>query len=98
LVSSIGQLSFKLHAELASQFDGPSNWGYAPSTATSFTLDASQSDAVGGSGEDWLFDGKSRAEVAGAQRDLKSTGLSWIARPEGSELDVISQNGSTAQM
>ena len=63
-VAPLGALSFKLHKELAEKYDGKRKWGYSPSTGTSLSLD---SDVVGGSGEDFLRNGTSRAQAAGAR-------------------------------
>ncbi len=37
--AALGELSFKLHKELANEFNGKRNWSYAKSTALSMSLD-----------------------------------------------------------
>jgi len=68
-VSSLGELSFRLHKELADANDGSKNWSYMPSIAYSLAIEAR---GVGGKkvrGEDWLLEGTSRAGVARTNRD-----------------------------
>ncbi|KAF2727959.1 FAD dependent oxidoreductase-like protein superfamily [Polyplosphaeria fusca] len=95
-VASLGTLSFKLHKELADQNDGAKRWGYSQSTGISLSQDAE--DAVGGSGEDWLRDGTSRAQAAGQKPALGANGPAWLKRAEGATMEVISRDGSTGQI
>lgn len=62
----------------------------------SYSHDAEE--AVGGSGEDWLSNGKSRAQAATAQPQAGSNGPVWLKKAHGASMEVISQNNSTAQM
>lgn len=92
--ASLGTLSFKLHKHLAHAHDGRRNWGYAASTGISLSQDTES--AVGGSGEDWLADGTSRAQAAREDRVIGQQGPVWLRPKEG--LEVISQEGTVAQM
>jgi hypothetical protein len=95
-VASLGALSFKLHKELADKNGGAKKWGYSQSTGISLSQDAEA--AVGGSGEDWLRDGTSRASAAGQKPSLGADGPAWLKRAEGASMEIISQDGTTGQM
>lgn len=98
-VAPFSLLSFQLHAHLASAHNGRQNWGYTPSTGLSYNENGEE--AVGGSGEDFLANGTSRAQAAAAAilRDEKEvTGPVWLKSGEGVSWEVISQDTSTAQM
>lgn len=99
-VRSLGALSFKLHAELASTHAGRSTWGYAPSTGISLTQDSESESAVSGSGEDWLESGSSRAELVNhnRSREGQNGGPEWLRRTQDGVMEVISREGTTAQM
>ncbi|PSN67170.1 FAD dependent oxidoreductase-like protein superfamily [Corynespora cassiicola Philippines] len=94
-VAPLGALSFKLHKELAEQNNGRKAWGYSRSTGISLSQDSEA--AVGGSGEDWLHDGTSRAEAANHRKPIATTEPVWLKKVEESSLEVISQEG-TAQI
>ncbi|OCK85832.1 FAD dependent oxidoreductase [Lepidopterella palustris CBS 459.81] len=94
-VAPLGALSFKLHKELADKYNGKKRWGYSLSTGTSLSQD---SDVVGGSGEDFLRNGTSRAQAAGARPPIDTNGPSWLTTTEGASLEVISRENSTAQI
>jgi hypothetical protein len=97
-VSSLGLLSFKLHKELADAHNGSQIWGYTPSTCISLTQ--SDEEAVGGSGEDWLDAGTSRANASTAKavKDGWVDAPPWLKKVDGGSLEVISEVGTTAQM
>ena len=95
-VAPLGALSFKLHKELAEAHGGREKWGYCKSTCTSLTYDSET--AVGGSGEDWMRDGSSRANAAGAYESAEGDGPAWLTRAKGANLEIISQDGSVAQV
>ncbi|KAF2865903.1 FAD dependent oxidoreductase-like protein superfamily [Massariosphaeria phaeospora] len=95
-VAPLGALSFRLHNELADKNNGRRTWGYSQSTANSFNQDSEA--AVGGSGEDWLRDGSSRAQAASAKSIEDSDGPKWLKKTEDGSLEVISQNGMAAQI
>jgi hypothetical protein len=94
-VASLGKLSFDLHKKIADKYNGRERWGYSLSTSTSLSYD---NDVVGGSGEDWLGDGTSRSNAAreGFARGGGQPG--WLSKPKGSSVEIISRDGSTAQV
>ncbi|KAL9625698.1 MAG: hypothetical protein Q9160_000017 [Pyrenula sp. 1 TL-2023] len=104
-LSSLGALSFDLHEELASEHDGRRRWGYSRSTALSLAVQDDE-DGVGVGkgrrGEDWLFEGGSRAEVVagGAKEEVISEDGSprWLTKQKGGSLEVIGEEGSCAQV
>ncbi|KAK7191265.1 FAD dependent oxidoreductase superfamily [Paraphaeosphaeria sporulosa] len=94
--ASLGALSFRLHQELANAHDGRKTWGYAPSTGVSLSSIEDSESAVGGSGEDWLADGTSRAQATKSEKSLGARGPVWLKVKEG--LEVISQEDTVAQI
>lgn len=94
-VAQLGALSFQLHQELAERYNGQKVWGYSTSTGTSLSQ---ESEVVGGSGEDFLSNGTSRAQAAGTAPSVESAGPVWLKRTEGGSLEVISKESSTAQI
>ncbi|EDU51332.1 FAD dependent oxidoreductase [Pyrenophora tritici-repentis] len=99
-VSSLGALSFKLHASLAQTYSGRKTWGYSPSTGISLSQDSESESAIGGSGEDWLENGTSRAQVANHNAPLeeKAAVPPWLRRTQDGIMEVISREGTTAQI
>ncbi|KAF1814773.1 FAD dependent oxidoreductase [Eremomyces bilateralis CBS 781.70] len=98
-VAPLGVLSFRLHRELAEAHDGKTHWDYSRSTAVSMSGDSES--AIGGSGEDWLRDGTSRARAATeptGSEGLQGGEPAWLARGEGVSVEVISTKGSVAQI
>ncbi|KAF2032335.1 FAD dependent oxidoreductase [Setomelanomma holmii] len=97
-VKSLGALSFKLHATLANAHNGRATWGYAHSTGISLNQDSES--AVGGSGEDWLESGTSRAQLANHNRpwEEEQSGPGWLRRTKDGTMEIISQGGTTAQI
>ena len=89
-------MSFKLHKDLADAHDGRRTWGYAPSTGISLSQDDDPESAVGGSGEDWLADGTSRAQATNTEKSMTGKGPVWLKMKEG--MEVISQEETVAQM
>jgi flavin-dependent dehydrogenase len=55
---------------------------------------------VGGSGEDWLESGTSRAQLASHTRPWEEDGLGpeWLRRKKDATMEVISRDGTTAQI
>lgn len=94
-MAPLGALSFKLHKQLADKHGGDKKWGYSHSTGTSLSLD---SDVVGGSGEDWLKNGTSRADAASNNPSQDALGPAWLTQTDGASLEIISRDNSTAQM
>lgn len=104
-VAPFGLLSFQLHAHLAEKHNGRQTWGYTPSTGLSYNENGEE--AVGGSGEDFLANGTSRAQAAAAslfkeerekegEREVK--GPVWLKSEGDVSWEVISQDTSTAQI
>ncbi|KAI9669636.1 MAG: hypothetical protein M1831_007332 [Alyxoria varia] len=87
--ASLGELSFRLHRELAEKHGGWEKWGYSRSTVTSLA----DAGSNGQGGENWLMEGRSRAEIKGGGK-----GPSWLAKREGQEMNIISDGESTAQV
>ena len=51
------------------------------------------------SGEDWLREGTSRADVVGGDVSSKADlAPGWLARKKGDVIEVISEKGNTAQV
>ncbi|KAF1947768.1 FAD dependent oxidoreductase [Clathrospora elynae] len=97
-VASLGALSFKLHADLARAHSGRATWGYAQSTGLSLSQDSES--AIGGSGEDWLENGKSRAQLSNHNRPWEEQAATpgWLRRTQDGIMEVISQTETTAQI
>lgn len=97
-VSSLGTLSFKLHSDLAQAHGGRKAWGYSSSTGVSLSQDSES--AIAGSGEDWLENGTSRAQAAGHNkpREEQVTRPGWLRRTQEGTMEVISRDGTTAQI
>ena len=97
-VASLGALSFDLHKQLADAHDGRQTWGYAPSTAISLSQDSES--AISGSGEDWLENGTSRAQLANHNRPWEEDGAGpqWLRRTKDGIMEVISREATTAQI
>jgi glycine/D-amino acid oxidase-like deaminating enzyme len=97
-VSSLGTLSFSLHKSLAHTHAGRRIWGYSQSTGISLSQDSES--AIGGSGEDWLENGTSRAQLASHNRpwEEQEAGPEWLRRTQEGIMEVISRDGTTAQI
>ncbi|CAI6340338.1 unnamed protein product [Periconia digitata] len=95
----LGALSFKLHKDLAAKYNGRNKWGYCASTSFSSSQPQDCEEAVGGSGEDWLADGTSRAQaVAADSKSAVGQKPAWLKRTEEGILEEISAKGSVAQI
>jgi hypothetical protein len=91
-------LSFEEHKRLAEEFGGRERWGYTRSTGTSYTAGKKKGN---GRGDDWLRHGSSRAEAATeiiSEFVAEDDGPRWLRRGEGDNVEVISDDGSTAQV
>lgn len=97
----LGQLSFRLHKELAEKHDGHSRWGYSGSTGLSLSLTTDDQDAAESAenGADWLLQGTSRSQVAARSTKAEQHQHlpSWL-RASVSQTEIISTNSSTAQV
>lgn len=99
-VAPLGSLSYTLHAHLAAKHNGRATWGYAHSTGISLSQD-SEEEAIGGSGEDWLESGTSRAQLANHNRPWEAEGglgPAWLRRTKDATMEAISRGGKTAQI
>lgn len=95
--ASLGAFSYKLHQELAEKHNGREGWGYSKSTGTSFA--EGDTPANGPRADDWLRNGGSRAEVAGSHEFVgDKEGPAWLTRREGSQVDLISEDETVAQV
>ena len=113
-VASLGELSFRLHKELAAQNDGQKNWSYTKSIAYSLAIDSRGVAKKEKSGRDvWLQTGASRADAAtiasengqargeGAERNevLNDDGTpAWFTKQKNGTLEVIDDQGGCAQV
>lgn len=110
-VSELGLLSFEEHKKLAEEHAGGETWGYSVSKSMSYVSHVTaeslrKSGKKGVRGDDWLRAGGSRAETAsgndsaGLKENIGATGEGpkWLKISEGDELEVISEEGSTAQV
>jgi glycine/D-amino acid oxidase-like deaminating enzyme len=101
-MASLGALSFEEHRQLAEEHNGREKWGYSRSTGTSYTPGTGKT--IGGkNGSDWLRHGASRAEAAAISvsefdNESEEGGPTWLRRGQGDRVEVISEEGSTAQV
>ncbi|KAI9805522.1 MAG: hypothetical protein M1825_000773 [Sarcosagium campestre] len=97
-VAPLGSLSFALHKELAEQHEGRRRWGYSRSTGTSIVNSAKDKANGSARGEDWLFEGTSRAGLATNREVVQGDAPPWLTMTPGLRLEVISDGDSTAQV
>lgn len=95
-VLPLGELSFKLHKELADKYDGRSKWGYSPSNGVSYI--EPEGRLAKEAAHDWLMQGSSRAGAAGQHEFREGDGPAWLARRHGDSVEILSQDGTTAQV
>ena len=91
--SSLGALSFDLHRALATEHDGANKWAWSTSIAYSLSDLAPKEGAS--RGEDWLFEGTSRALMAPDQ--AKGVLPEWLAQGTPKISEVISTHGPPAK-
>ncbi|KAL2149961.1 hypothetical protein VTH82DRAFT_7637 [Thermothelomyces myriococcoides] len=97
-VTALGALSFNEHRRLAEEHNGREKWGYSLSTSVSYTASASARNSSS-RGDDWLRHGTSRADAAPVTQDsLYENTPGWLRRLEGDHIELISEEGSTAQL
>lgn len=109
--AELGILSFAEHKRLAEKYNGTEKWGYSRSTGTTYT--PSRVSETGKTGERtraqdvWCREGGSRAEVAPQQasdgisdyvEDDEPNHPKWLSRTHGDKVDIISEEGTTAQV
>jgi glycine/D-amino acid oxidase-like deaminating enzyme len=101
-VAALGGLSFEEHRRLAEEHNGREKWGYSKSTGTSYTPGKGKTMS-GKNGADWLRHGASRAEAAAVGvselvDEPEEGGPAWLKRGNGDRVEVISEEGTTAQV
>lgn len=104
--AELGALSFDEHRALADRDDGPRNWGYVRSTSLSLSLaaagDKGKKEEKGGRVDVWCRDGASRAEAANGGDALAVAAVAtpppWLRSEQGDTVEVISEEGTVAQM
>lgn len=90
--ADLGSLSFEEHRKLAEKDDGAKKWGYARSTSISLSP-ATNSKKI----DVWCRDGASRADAASGDR-TSGVAPPWLRREEGDAVEVISDEGTVAQV
>lgn len=96
---ALGELSFAEHVRLAEEHDGVDNWGFNICMTSSYTKKTA-GFGDGERGEDWLFNGTSRANTAKkainvVMNDSKKHEPKWFNKGNGM-LELIAEDGSTA--
>lgn len=95
-VAALGALSFTEHRNLAENEGGREKWGYSPSL--SFSHAPAPPDKEDKRGDDWLREGTSRADVAAGADQPQDRSPAWLRRAEGDHIEMIADEGSTAQV
>jgi glycine/D-amino acid oxidase-like deaminating enzyme len=99
-VSALGRLSFEEHKRLAEEFGGREKWGYMKSQAISYSAGSGSGNKA--RGDEWLREERSRAEASneGVSEIVagEEYGPRWLRRAEGDILEVISVDGTMAQV
>ena len=97
-VSDLGAFSFEEHRLLAEQHNGKEKWGYSPAICLSYYA-SEEARKNQKRGDDWLRDGTSRADAAPVVLDSESNKTpTWLRRNEGDQIELISAEGTTAQV
>ncbi|KAK4247793.1 FAD dependent oxidoreductase [Corynascus novoguineensis] len=97
-LAALGALSFDEHRRLAEEHGGREKWGYSRSTCISYAASAAARDPQS-RGDDWLRHGTSRADAAPVTQDsLIGNTPVWLRRLEGDHIELISDEGTTAQV
>lgn len=97
---ALGAFSFDEHKRLAEEHGGREKWGYSKTTTWNYSPGSGKKTTGDGEkAENWLFAGTSRADAA-AQFSGSGTGQEprWLSRMEGDSVEIISKDGSTAQV
>jgi glycine/D-amino acid oxidase-like deaminating enzyme len=107
-VTDLGALSFQEHKKLAEAYDGGEKWGYSRSQGASYTTAEGSSTTGRERGDEWLRQGGSRANAAAEGMSVfiddedNEEGiegeLAWLRRIKGSRVEIISEEGSLAQV
>jgi glycine/D-amino acid oxidase-like deaminating enzyme len=97
-VSALGVLSYELHRKLAESKNGRTRWGYSASTSLGYVVNQ-EAQSSRTRGDDWLREGTSRAGVAPVIVDNTAGKIpAWLRRVAGDEVELISDEDSTAQL
>ncbi|KAJ4298516.1 hypothetical protein N0V88_003546 [Collariella sp. IMI 366227] len=97
-LAALGALSFDEHRRLAEEHAGNEKWGYSSATCVSYAASAAARDSTK-RGDDWLRDGTSRADAAPVIVDsLSGKAPLWLRRLEGDHMELIGDEGTTAQV
>ncbi|KAK7914557.1 hypothetical protein PG985_012260 [Apiospora marii] len=91
--AELGALSFEEHRKLAEKDSGAGKWGYARSTSISLSPPTNSKEKV----DVWCRDGASRAEAASGDSS-KGVAPPWLRREDGDAVEVISDEGTVAQL
>ncbi|KAK7962452.1 fad dependent oxidoreductase superfamily protein [Apiospora aurea] len=91
--AELGALSFEEHRKLAEKDNGAEKWGYAQSTSISLSPPTTSGKKV----DVWCRDGASRAEAASGNPS-KGAAPPWLRRADGDAVEVISDEGTVAQL
>ena len=103
--ASLGELSFRLHKELAAKYGGSKEWSYAPSMVYSLAANSrGMSKPTGGA--DWLLEGTSRTDEAPASTNgarseemLNEDGSpAWFSKQKDGTLEELDVSGGCAQI
>lgn len=95
-VAALGALSFAQHRQLAETHGGAGKWGYSKSTSLSYKSSTSRRSTR--KGDDWLRRGGSRADAVASVDDSSGPAPAWLRRHQGDEVELISEDGGTAQV
>ncbi|ENH69689.1 Putative oxidoreductase C1F5.03c [Fusarium oxysporum f. sp. cubense race 1] len=94
-LASLGPLSFDEHEKLAKQFDGREKWLYAKSVTVNYELPRRR--PKGSTGQDWLREGGSRADVIEERGEVKDRNSPpWLRRIKGDALSLLDNGEGTA--
>ncbi|KAK5654387.1 hypothetical protein OQA88_7296 [Cercophora sp. LCS_1] len=102
-VASLGALSYELHKQLAADSGGRERWKYSPTTSVNYTQSAENASTGKQRGDDWLRHGTSRVQAAPDEvtkdgEPASHVSPAWLRRVKGDHIELISTEGSTAQL
>lgn len=94
-LASLGALSFDEHEKLAKEFNGREKWLYAKSVTVNYELPRRK--PKDSTGQDWLRDGGSRADVVEERGEAKDRNSPpWLRRTKGDALSLVDNGEGTA--
>jgi glycine/D-amino acid oxidase-like deaminating enzyme len=100
-LAELGELSFRLHKELADRYDGRRNWGYSGTVALSLNETHNNNDlrsTEGQRGEDWLLEGDTRRITASRTSSPSNHHPEWPQWLKKVDAHLLSTADSTAQV